>query len=999
MNKPMTSAVTALLAVLILVGAAHAQTITGVVRDDSGAVMPGVGVEASSPALIEKVRSVTTDGTGQYRIVNLSPGTYTVSFSLPGFSTVKREGITLSTDFTASVNAEMKVGALEETVTVSGASPLVDVQSTTKQTVLTREVLDVLPTPRSIQAAGALIPGVTMSATVGGGRDVGGSTKLQQPGLTFHGNSQTIQRWDGFWLSNVQGTGTGGATSFYVNDSGAQELVYSTGAETMDMATPGLYVNMIPKDGGNRFSGVLFADLAKSGWQSSNLTDDLKKRGLTNVAEIKHISDFNPGVGGPIKRDKIWFYAAYRYEAIDQTVVDSYYDKNPSPYLYEADLDRPGRDNGKIPNQSIRLTWQISSKDKLQGWFTNQNKYRSHYNITASRTPDATSLQNTPYAQALTIKWTRTQTSRLLLEGGFARGRTLYQELYQPNVIGDPSKSTDKEYVQQELKIYSITDQANGKVFSAYENGYSGHGGNMENGRVQATYVTGAQDIRFGVMVGHGMSPSPTWWSGDITMTFNNGSPQSVTMRIPSETRNAYWPDLGIYAQDRWSYKRATLTGGLRWDYYAGRVLDGTLPSSRWNPEQFFPGFRVQTWKDFSPRVGIAYDLFGNGKTALKWGIARYVAADGVSTASNNNPQTTVGRTDTRNWNDLNGDFTIYNADGSLQANELGPTTNQNFGKVIPSTMTQDPATLNGYNSRGSTIEWQAVVQHALTPRVALTADYYYRYNGNALATDNTLVTGADYDGPFCITAPPSPDLPNGGGYPVCGLYDVKVASRSLQQNNRTFARNFGDIVDHYMGYDLSVAARFANGAVLQGGLNAQRRVYNTCNAPALPQLTGTPPNQVDSPEAQFCDQVLPYRPDFKLLSSYNLPLSLTVSGTYQVSSGPMITALWAAPNSVIAPALNRNLAAGATATKVVQLIEPGSSYAGYQNQLDMRLSRRMTFGRYRARLDLNVYNVFNNAYANSINTTFLATAANQFMRPTAVLAGRLFKIGGQIEF
>src|SRR6185312_6859529 len=123
-------------------------------------------------------------------------------------------------------------------------------------------------------------------------------------------------------------------------------------------------------------------------------------------------------------------------------------------------------------------------------------------------TPDATSLQNTPYAQAMTLKWTRTQTSRLLLEGGFARGRTLYQELYQPNVIGDPSKSTDKEYVQQELKIYSITDQANGKVFSAYENGYSGHGGNMENGRVQATYVTGAQDLRFGVMVGHGMSPS-----------------------------------------------------------------------------------------------------------------------------------------------------------------------------------------------------------------------------------------------------------------------------------------------------------------------------------------------------------------------------------------------------------------------------------------------------------------------------------------------------------
>ena len=980
-------------------GALHAQTISGIVRDDSGAVMPGVTVEASSLALIEKSRSAVTDGAGQYSIVNLSPGTYTVTFALTGFSTVKRENIQLSTDFTATINAELKVGALEETITVSGASPLVDVQSTTKQTVLTREVLDSLPTPRSIQGAGVMIPGVTMSATVGGGRDVGGSTKLQQPGLTFHGNGQTIQRWDGFWLSNVQGSGTGGATSFYVNDAGAQELVYSTGAEALDMATPGLYVNMIPKDGGNKFTGVLYADFTKSGWQSDNLTDDLRSRGLTNVAKVQHISDFNPGFGGPIMRDRIWFFAAYRYEAVDQTVVDSYYDKNPSPYLYEPDLAQPGRDNGKIPNQSIRVTWQASGKDKVQGWFTNQNKYRSHYNISASRTPDATSLQNTPYAQAMTLKWTRTQTSRLLFEGGVARGRTLYQELYQPNVIGDPSKSTDKEYVQQEIKVYSITDQANGKVFGAYDNGYSGHGGNMENGRLQATYVTGSHDIKAGVMLGHGMSPSPTWWSGDVTMTFNAGAPQSVTLRIPSETRNSYYPDLGIYAQDRWRLNRLTVTGGLRYDYYVGNVLDGTLPASRWNQAQFFPGFGVQAWKDFSPRVGVAYDLFGNGKTALKFNIARFVAADGVSTAAANNPQTTVGRTDIRTWNDLNGDYTIYNADGSLQASELGPTTNVNFGKVIPSTNTQDPRTLNGFNARGSSIEWQAVVQHQLTPRVALTGDYYFRYNGNQTVTDNTLINGNDYDGPFCITAPASPDLPGGGGYPVCGLYDVKVASRSLQQNNTTFARNFGGITDHYMGYDVTVVSRFANGGTLQGGVNSQKRVYDTCNAP-IPSGAAATASQVDSPESRFCHQVLPYRPDFKMLAAYNLPYNFTVSGTMQVSSGPVITATWAAPNSLIAPALGRNLAAGATATKSIQLIEPGTEYAGYQNQVDLRLSRRMHFGRYTARLDGNLYNVLNNAYANSINTTFSTSAtANQFLRPTAVLLGRFFKVGGQIEF
>ena len=201
------------------------------------------------------------------------------------------------------------------------------------------------------------------------------------------------------------------------------------------------------------------------------------------------------------------------------------------------------------------------------------------------------------------------------------------------------------------------------------------------------------------------------------------------------------------------------------------------------------------------------------------------------------------------------------------------------------------------------------------------------------------------------------------------------------------------------MGYDVTLSARLANGTILQGGLNAQRRVYDTCNATILSGTTT--PNQVDNPEARFCHQELPSRPDFKMLATFNLPLSLIVSGTYQVSSGPddhrdLGGAQLAHRRSA---ALGRNLAAGATATKSIQLIEPGTLYAGYQNQLDLRLSRRLSFGRYRVRADANLYNAFNNAYANSINTTFSTTASNQFMRPTAVLAGRLFKIGGQVDF
>jgi hypothetical protein len=972
---------------------AEAQTITGAVRDTSGAVMPGVTVEASSPALIERTRSATTDNAGQYRIVNLSPGVYSLVFTLTGFSTVKREGVELTGNFTATVNADLTVGALEETITVSGASPLVDVQSLTKQTVMTREIIDTLPASHTIEAGGVITPGVTGSGLVGNnGRDVGGTTGLQQPSLVFRGTNFSITRWDSFHLSNLTVNGGGGGTSFYLNSASAQEVVYSSGADSVDMQFPGLYVDLVPKDGGNRFNGYLFGDFTYQPWSADNLTPSLRARAITNVAKVHHISDFNPGFGGPIRKNKLWFYAAYRYQAVDTTVVDSYYDKNPAPYLYEPDLSRPAHDNGKIPNESVRLTWQASSRDKVQGWFTNQNKYRPVYGVTASTTPDAAGSQRTRYGQPLTAKWTRTQTNKLLLEGGFARARVYFDNGYQSVV----TTSYDRAAIEA-TPIYAITDQANGKSFGASVAGYSAVISDQRVGRMAATYVTGAHAVKAGVELGTGRKPTPSWFTGDLTMTFTNGVPQSVTLRIPTDRVDGYSPDLQLYFQDRWTINRATITGGLRYDSFVGYVGDSTLPASRWNEARSFSGFEVQHWKDLSPRVGVAYDVFGTGKTAVKASFARYVQPEAVEVAGAADPQLTIGRTDTRTWRDLNADYTIYNADGSVQAGELGPSTNQNFGKVIPSTTTNDPAMLDGFNARIATTEWQAVVQHQLASRVSLSGGYYFRYVGNQLATDNTLLTAADFDGPFCVTAPPSPDLPGGGGYPVCGLYDIKPARFGQIQNNVTLARKAGaGILDHYMGFDVGVNARFGARTFVQGGINAQRRVYDVCNAPAL---SGTTTNQVDSPEGLFCRQVTPYRPDVKLFGSHAFPGNISVSGTYQLSSGPNITATWNVPNALVQPTLGRNLSAGATATKSIQLIEPGTLYGGYLNQLDLRVSKGFAVGRYRFRADANLYNVLNSDFVNSVNTTFSTTAGNQFMRPTNVLQGRLFKVGGQIEF
>jgi hypothetical protein len=538
--------------------------------------------------------------------------------------------------------------------------------------------------------------------------------------------------------------------------------------------------------------------------------------------------------------------------------------------------------------------------------------------------------------------------------------------------------------------VFSITDSATGKVFAAHPDGYTGHGGLMQGVRFAATYVTGSHAFLSGMYVGHASSPRPQWFTADMTATFNSGATESVTLQIPIHAIDGYYPDLQLFVQDRWTFKRATLTGGIRYDYFVGQVRDGTLPPSRWNEETFFPGFAVQHWKDISPRIGVAYDLFGDGQTAVKASVVRYVASESVSFAGRANPQRAIGIEDERTWNDRNGDFHIYNEDGSVQFQELGPSSNRNFGQIIPSTSTQDAALRNGFNSRGSTNEWQVVMQHQLTPTVALNGGYYFRWIGNQVATDNTLITNADFDGPFCVNAPQHPDLPGGGGYPVCGLYDIKPQARGLVQNHETLARRLGDgtgIIDHIDGFDVGINARLSASTTIRGGVEANRRRLNDCAV------------AVDDPQAQFCNETTPFRPNAKLQVLHTFPWGIQASMAYQNQQGAAITARFSAPASLIVPALGRPLAAGANARKTIELIEPGTLYGKRLNQFDVRMGKLVTVGRYRLRGDVNVYNLFNSDYTPTVNTTFSTAATSQYLRATNVLQGRTIKLSGQIDF
>ena len=275
-------------------------------------------VEAASDALIEKTRSVVTDANGGYRLVDLRPGTYSLTFSLEGFSTVKRDAIQLESNFVMTVNSEMKVGALEETLTVTGASPTVDVQSTTKSQVLNRETLDAIPTGRTIQGMGQLITGISLNQP-----DIGGSKAMQQTYMSGHGAgaSQTTVQVDGLMVNGVD---VDGAVQSYFNSSMSQEMVYTTSGASADVAGGGVRLNMIPRDGGNTMNGSIFYGYQNQSFQSNNVGDDLKKRGLTTSDGIGKLSNLEGSLGGPIKKDKIWYFGSARYFLLDTLPANTF---------------------------------------------------------------------------------------------------------------------------------------------------------------------------------------------------------------------------------------------------------------------------------------------------------------------------------------------------------------------------------------------------------------------------------------------------------------------------------------------------------------------------------------------------------------------------------------------------------------------------------------------------------------------------------------------------
>src|SRR5258705_3698424 len=364
----------ATLGLLLIPSLLHAQaSVAGVARDTSGAVLPGVGVEASSRSLIEKVGSVATGEAGQYRIENLRPGVYTVTFTLAGFSTVRREAIELSGTFVATVNAELRVGAVEETVTVTGTSPVVDVQSSNRERVLTAEVSNSAPVNRYPSFLAAMIPGVSNSTV-----DVGGNSGSPTTGggaLTVDGSRPTDLEMlrNGVSISTVE---TGSNTQGVPNMAVFAEMAVETATVSTEERGSGVRLNFIPREGGNTFSGMVISSFSNEGLAGDNFTQALRDRGLRTPNNLKRSGEVNVAYGGPILRDRLWFFGTMLYNRTQNLVARMFVNRNafsPTSLAYDPDPDQPAFSDVLTRNGAGRVTWQVNSTHKLA--FAYENTY------------------------------------------------------------------------------------------------------------------------------------------------------------------------------------------------------------------------------------------------------------------------------------------------------------------------------------------------------------------------------------------------------------------------------------------------------------------------------------------------------------------------------------------------------------------------------------------------------------------------------------------------
>ena len=1009
----------ALVCVFLVAPAAWAQQaggMAGQVTDTTGGALPGVTVEVTSPALIAGSQVVFTDGEGRYTAINLPIGAYVVTFTLPGFSTVVRDGIDLGAGFTANISVELSVGAVEETVTVTGAAPVVDVQTVRQQRTLPNEELEVLPSGNiGLQTLANVTPGFATDTR--GGADVGGTidTWAAQGSYRFyHGKPGTRTSFSGFRAQYYIGTASG--VGYVMNSDSIAEMqleISGMGAESGSGSTT---MNAIPKEGSNTFTSTVNGKFSNGAMQGSNLNPELEAFGLTQGA-VDKIWRGAGTVGGPIMQDRLWFFGSVARWGMRVTQPGAFFNalQGQSPLgdggtmFHEFDTSRPADLFDWYRTHAVRLTYQASERNRFGFFGDIQKDCRC---TTAFNGRNAIEVQDGwdiwP-AGVIQINWTNPVTSRVLLEAGHGYQTFNWINFNQPGVTDGLDRNINDRGIGFQYGADSLATRPVARTGRGMQYFY-------------ASYVTGSHNMKFGLTNEQGFNDqSRTRVHADtLNYGFRNGIPERLDYfaqpYFQQERMNA---EIGLFIQDAWTLDRMTLNLGIRYDYVTMGYPADTLPAGPFVPERFVEETTgLPDWRDINPRLGASYDIFGTGRTALKISVGRYNELTRSDLTRGTHPFASSVNSANRDWDDLNGNFIPDCELDNFSANgECGAISNSAFGLFRPSSTIYSTDITK--ENRPFTWDFLTEVQHEVVSGLSLSFGYNRNWSGGWVVSDNLLVETSDFD-EFCVTAPTHRDLPGGGGNEICGLYDITPSKFGLVQNEYQNSTKFGDHIRRWNGFTGSVDGRLPNGITLAGGIDIGNQYQNHCytvDEPNSPrggtgaastntlstnywQGTGT------SGGVNFCEftQSWSNLTDLRMRGSFPLPQGFAISWIYKNTPGLVLDATqrFTRANVQFVDPVREALNQGGTgpgrmtrSAVTVDLHPRNSVFTDRLTQLDLRFTRTFNFLGARADTSLDLYNALNSSSLRSVVASF----GSRFRRPASILDARLIQVSTILSF
>jgi carboxypeptidase family protein len=995
--------------------------IVGSVTDSSGAPLPGVAVEATSDALIEKARATTSDADGRYRIEDLRPGIYSVQFTLAGWKTLTLAGVELTGSFTAPADARLSLGPLSDAVTIVADVPAVDTHSAKREVTLAGELVRSLPIARSYNAVLVLVPGVVTNNN----NIVTGPVATSFP---LHGGRAQEGRLmlDGF---NVGSPPSGNSATVYDVDVGqVDEVTFTTSGALGESETAGLVMNVIPKAGGNRTHGSAFASGTAERLQSSNLTPELLAQQVAPVAPLSKVYDLSGTVGGPIATDRLWYFANAHLGGSTRNSTNVYYNRNAGDsgaWRYVPDTTRLSYSDRTFERGAGRLTWQITPRNKISGFWDAQTICRT---CTGATPGQAEPQQISPEAVGVLgrrldvtqASWSSPFSNRLLFEAGY--GGTFFGV---GNFEREPNPTRDLVRVVEQCASGCATNgNIPGLTYRSQDFSVAHTGSYLWKGSV--AFVSGMQTLKAGYQQTL-MTDDRTWMTNDQSLTYgvDNGRPTQLTQSISPWVNNARVAWNAVFLQDEWTHRRLTLQAAVRFDRAWSWFPVQQLGPSRFLPTPIVvPETRgVNSYKDITPRFGAAYDLVGNGRTAVKLSIGKFLEGAGASgNYATANPTLRMPQTTptfgtagvTRMWDDANRNFVPDCDLSNPAANDQRPSggdfcgvmSNVNFGRNVLSN-SFDPRILSGWGVRPSDWSLTASVQQQIGQRTSVDVTYTRRWYRGFSVADNLALQPSDLNA-FSIVAPLDLRLPGGGGYTVSGLYDVVPEKAGQINNYMTDSKAYGQWYQYFNGIDVTLNARIAKRFTVVGGTSTGQTVADNCAVRGrLPELATTTTGTTAFGAGLMASAVTPLSPychvaygiltQLRGLSSFVVPrIDVQLAATFQSKPGPLLAASYAVPNSAVVPSLGRNLSGNAM-NVTVNLIPPGSLYGDRINQLDLRAGKSLKWGQKRTLFAVDIYNALNSSAILTYNNAFVP--GGPWLQPLTILTPRLVRITAELEW